>query len=44
MSPHHSYLTFNDTEEQYHWNLFQNIFFQMMNNKNIDSQSESTRL
>ncbi len=32
----------NDTEERFHWNHFQLYFLQLMNNKNIDSQSEST--
>ncbi len=42
-SPHHSY---NDkgTEKQYNWNHFQNDFFKMMNDTNIDSQSESILL
>ncbi len=35
----------NDTEAQNCWNHFQNYyFFQLMNDKNTDSQSESTWL
>lgn len=32
-SPHRSYLTFNDKEEQYCWNLFQDNFFKLKNSR-----------
>jgi len=41
-SQHHNY---NNDKEQYCWNHFQrDFFFQLMNDKNTDRQSESTRL
>lgn len=42
-SPCHSY-TDNDTVERYCWNQYQNDFVQLVNNKNIDSQSGYTWL
>lgn len=38
-NPYHNY-NHNGTEEWYHWNHFQTDLFQLMNNKNIYSQSK----
>ncbi len=37
-------LNYNVNDRRYSWNHFQNDFFMLRNNKNIDSQSESTRI
>ncbi len=35
---------FTSQQQRYSWDHFQNDLFQRMNDKNIDSQSESTQL
>ncbi len=41
--PHHNYNN-KGTEKQYCWNHFRDDFLQLMNDKNIDIQSESILL